>query len=151
LTLDWHASPTSKRQSYKSTKPRSGKRGTLPVIQAPRVRLLDQPLRKTVVACLHQTDKDKSETLNYTIGRSKVDARLAQNTAFRGIAGTGQARRQSCSHLNSLTLTSSCSDHLAAACTMTSPLRLQGYKLNCMIINSLHREECSHGQQGRQQ
>jgi hypothetical protein len=69
LTLDWHAPPTPKRQSHRSTKPRCGKSGTVSVIQAPRAQLLDQPLRKVALASLQHTDRDTSEVPYCTTGR----------------------------------------------------------------------------------
>jgi hypothetical protein len=40
------------------------------------------------------------------------------------------ASEHPCSHLNSITLTGSCSDYLAAVCILTRPFRLQGHELN---------------------
>jgi hypothetical protein len=53
----------------KAAKPRSGKSDTVPVIQAPRVRLPHQPLRKVAITSSHQTDKANSEAPYPTTGK----------------------------------------------------------------------------------
>jgi hypothetical protein len=57
--LAYSATPTW--LSHKSTKSPSGESRNVPVIQIPRVRLLDQPLHEMAIVSLHQTDKGNSE------------------------------------------------------------------------------------------
>jgi hypothetical protein len=56
----------NKSQIHKATKRESG---NVSVIQAPRVRLLDQPLHKVAIASVHLTDKVNSEAPYCTTGR----------------------------------------------------------------------------------
>jgi hypothetical protein len=80
-------------QSVQATKPRSGKSGIVPAIQAPMVRLLGQPLRTTAIVCLHWADKDNSDChIVHQIG-SEV-AHPVQTTEFREVAGAGQVWRR---------------------------------------------------------
>jgi len=58
-----------KLQIHKATSWARRHRCLLPVIQAPGVRLLDQPLSEVATTSLHQTGKDKSEMLYRTTGR----------------------------------------------------------------------------------
>ena len=60
-TLVSDVQSVSEQQSHRSTKPRSGKSGNALMIQAPRVRLLDQSLRKVAMMSLHCTDKENGE------------------------------------------------------------------------------------------
>jgi hypothetical protein len=93
LTLSWHAPPTPKWLSHKSTKPRSGKSGTVLVIQTPGLRLLDHPLHEDAIASLHQNDKHNSKAPYCTRVVFEDNARPVQTTAFGGGAATGQVRQ----------------------------------------------------------
>jgi hypothetical protein len=68
--LKRHASSGPKRQSQRSTKPRSGKSGIVPLVQAPMMRLLDQSLREVAIVLLHQTDEVDGEAPYCTTGRA---------------------------------------------------------------------------------
>jgi hypothetical protein len=61
----------------------------VPAIQALRVQLLDQPLRKVTLASLQHTDKDTSDVPYGTVQQAsfKADARLGQTMEHGEAAG----------------------------------------------------------------